>query len=156
MAEKNNAHCTICGKPYHVCMSCLDSMRLSPWKIHTDTVEHFKISQIVHGVSTNIYTKDEARIKLKNVNLDDMDTFRPHIKQMIEDILKVEKPIVKTTKKVEPIVEVEPIIEEVAEVANEKVENVTEVEKTEDIIKPIVSRKRNFKVDVDNEAEKAE
>lgn len=149
MAEKNNAHCTICGKPYYVCLSCLDSMRLSPWKIHTDTVEHFKISQIVYGVSTNIYTKDEARTKLKNVNLDDMDTFRPHIKQIIEDILKEEKPIVKTAKKVKPIVEVEPIIEEVAEVANEKVEDVTEVEKTDDIVKPIVSRKRNFKVEAE-------
>lgn len=154
MAEKNNAHCTICGKPYYVCLSCLDSMRLSPWKIHTDTAEHFKISQIVHGVSTNIYTKDEAKTKLKNVNLDDMDTFRPHIKQIIEDILKEEKPIVKTAKKVEPNVEVEPIIEESTEVANEKVEDVTKVEKTEDIIKPIVSRKRDYKVN--NEVAKAE
>ena len=154
MAEKNNAHCTICGKPYYVCLSCLDSMRLSPWKIHTDTAEHFKISQIVHGVSTNIYTKDEARTKLKNVNLDDMDTFRPHIKQIIEDILKEEKPIVKVAKRVESIVEVKPIIEEVTEVVNEKVEDVVEVEKIEDIAKPTVSRKRNYRVN--NEVEETE
>ena len=147
MAEKNNAYCTICGKPYYVCLSCLDSMRLSPWKIHTDTAEHFKISQIVHGVSTNIYTKDEARTKLKNVNLDDMDTFKPHIKQIIEDILKEDEPIVKAMKKVKPIVEAEPIIEEVAEVVNEKVEDVVEAEKNEDIVKPTVSRKRNYKVE---------
>lgn len=154
MAEKNNAHCTICGKPYYVCLSCLDSMRLSPWKIHTDTAEHFKISQIVHGVSTNIYTKDEAKTKLKNVNLDDMDTFKPHIKQIIEDILKEENPIVKATKKDEPIIEVEPIVEETIEAVNEKVEDVIEVEKAKDIAKPIVSRKRDYKVD--NEVEIAE
>lgn len=133
MAEKNNAHCTICGKPYYVCMSCLDSLRLSPWKIHTDTAEHFKVSQIVHGISTNVYTKDEARIKLKNVNLDDMDTFKPNIKKIIEDILKEEKPIVTIVEKVE--------------------ENMV-VENVENIVKPIVSRKRNYKVN--NEAEKAE
>lgn len=127
MAEKNNAHCTICGKPYHVCLSCLDSMRLSPWKIHTDTAEHFKISQIVHGVSTNIYTKDEARTKLKNVNLDDIETFRPHIKKIIEDILKEET-----------IVEVVPEVE-------------TPVEKTE-VVKPTISRKRNYKVNNEVEA----
>ena len=149
MAEKNNAHCTICGKPYYVCLSCSDSMRLSPWKIHTDTAEHFKISQIVHGVSTNIYTKDEARTKLKNVNLDDMDTFRPHIKQIIEDILKAEKPIAKSIKKDESVIEVESIIKEVAEV-----ENNTVVDNVEDIVRPTVSRKRNYKVD--NESEKAE
>ena len=149
MAEKNNAHCTICGKPYYVCMSCLDSMRLSPWKIHTDTAEHFKISQIVHGVSTNIYTKDEARTKLKNVNLDDIETFRPHIKKIIEDILKEEKPIAKSIEKVKTIKEEKPIIEEVTEVVSEKVEDVIEVEKTDDIVKPIVSRKRNYKVEAE-------
>lgn len=158
MAEKNNAYCTICGKPYYVCMSCQDSMRLSPWKIHTDTAEHFKVSQIVHGISTNVYTKDEARTKLKNVNLEDMDTFRPHIKKIIEDILKEEKPVVKAVKKAEPIVEIEPVIEEVTEVVvNTVVESAVGANKTESVeyaVKPIVSRKRNYKVD--NETEKAE
>lgn len=122
MATKNNANCTICGKPYYVCMSCLDSMRLSPWKIHTDTAEHFKISQIVHGVATNVYTKEEAKIKLKNVNLNDMDTFLPHIIKIIEDILK-----------------------------EEVVKNVIDTEKVENIAKPTISRKRNYKVN--NEVE---
>ena len=121
MASKNNAYCAICGNPYYVCMSCLDSMRLSPWKIHTDTSEHFKVYQIIHGFTSNVYDKDEAKNKLKNVNLEDMDNFRPHIKKIIEDILK------------EDIV----------------VENVAEVQKTEGIEKPIGSRKRNYKMKVE-------
>lgn len=149
MTEKNNAYCSICGNPYYVCMSCLDSMRLSPWKIHTDTSEHFKIYQIIHGYTSNVYNKDEARTKLKNVNLDDMEAFKPHIKQIIEDILKEDKPIVKATKKVEPIIEVEPVVEEIAKVVNEKVEDVIEIEKAENIEKPIISRKRSYKVEVE-------
>lgn len=133
MAEKNNAHCTICGKPYYVCMSCLDTMRLSPWKIHTDTAEHFKVSQVVHGVSTNVYTKDEAKMKLKNINLEDVDTFRPHIKKIVEDILREDEPVVKPVKRVE-----EPIKTEITKVEEQVVAE-----------KVIASRKKNFKVEVE-------
>ena len=143
MAKKNNAYCAICGNPYYVCMSCLDSMRLSPWKIHTDTAEHFKVYQIIHGFTSNVYSKDEAKVKLKNVNLSDLNTFRPHIKQIIEDILKEEKPIVRTVAKVKPI-----------ETEMKEVENNAVVENVEDIVKPIVSRKRNYKVN--NEVEETE
>ena len=97
MAEKNNANCAICGKPYHLCMSCVDSMRLSPWKIHTDTSEHFKVYQIIHGFTSNVYNKDEARTKLANVNLIDLESFRPNIKKIIKDILKEDVSIVKPT-----------------------------------------------------------
>ena len=133
MAEKNNANCTICGKPYYVCMSCLDAMRLSPWKIHTDTAEHFKVSQVVHGVSTNVYTKEEAKTKLKNINLDDLDTFRPHIKKIIKDILKEDKPVAEAVNKVEELIKTD----------DAKAEENVMVEK------PIMSRKRSFKIETE-------
>lgn len=131
MAE-NNATCSICDRGYHVCLSCRDSIKANPWKIHTDTAEHYKVYQIIHGLSTGVYTKDEAKIKLKNVDLSDLNTFRPHIKKLIKDILKEEKPVVMTVEKVKPI-----------ETEIKEVENNTVVEK------PIVSRKRNYKVDVE-------
>lgn len=133
MAEKNNARCTICGKPYYVCMSCLDTMRLAPWKIHTDTAEHFKVSQVVHGVSTNVYTKDEAKKKLENINLEDMNTYRPHIKKIIEDILKEDKPVAKSVKKVEEPIET-------------KIEKAEEKAVAEKVVAP---RKGNFKAEVE-------
>ena len=72
MAEKNNAVCSICDNPYYLCMSCRDSLKVNPWKVHTDTSEHYKVYQIIHGVSTGVYTKDEAKEKFKNVdNFDD-------------------------------------------------------------------------------------
>ena len=119
MANKNNATCSICGKEYYACLSCRDALKANPWKIHTDTSEHYKVYQIIHGLSTKVYTEDEAIIKLKNVNLDDIETFRPHIKEIIKNILKEENPI-----------ETE----------------VTKVKENSDAIKPSVSRKRNHKV----------
>ena len=125
-------------------------MRLSPWKIHTDTSEHFKVYQIIHGFTSNVYSKDEARIKLSNVDLQDLENFKSNIKEIIKDILKEEKSIAKTVKKVESVET------EIAEIENnaviENVECITEVEKTdvvEDIVKPTVSRKGNYKVEVE-------
>lgn len=131
MAE-NNATCSICDRGYHVCLSCRDSIKANPWKIHTDTAEHYKVYQIIHGLSTGVYTKDEAKIKLKNVDLSDLNTFRPHIKKLIKDILKEEKPAVMTVEQVQPIQA-----------------EVKEAESNTVIVKPVISRKRNYKVDVE-------
>ena len=137
MAEKNNAYCAICGNPYHLCMSCRDALKANPWKIHTDTSEHYKVYQIIHGLSTKVYTKDEARTKLKNVNLSDVESFRPNIRNIIKDVLKENKPIIKTVKKVEPI----------------EIESV-KAEENLDVIKQSVSRKRDYKTN--NKVEETE
>lgn len=130
MANKNNATCSICGKEYYACLSCRDSLKANPWKIHTDTSEHYKVYQIIHGLSTKVYTKDEARIKLKNVNLNDMESFRPHIKEIVKDILKENKPVIKPVEMVESV-ETEDI----------------KVKENSDVVKTSVPRKRNYKVD---------
>lgn len=113
MTDKNNATCKICGNPYYLCLSCRDSINLSPWKVHTDTAEHYKIYQILRGYSTKVYTKEEARDKLKNVDLRDLESFKEPIKLRIKEILK-EKKIeleieseVKTENETESKVEIE-------------------------------------------------
>ena len=140
MANKNNATCSICGKEYYACLSCRDSIKAHPWKIHTDTAEHYKVYQIIHGLSTNVYTKDEAKAKLNNVDLRDLNDFRPHIKKIIKDILKEEKPVVKPVE----VKRVETVETEVI-----KVEENVVVENVADIVNPIVSRKRNYKVEAE-------
>lgn len=94
MVEKNNAVCSICGSPYHLCLSCKDSMKLHPWKIHCCSSECYKTFQIVKGFNNKVYTKEEAKDKFKNVDLENLKNFVPHIKKIIEDILKEEKPVV--------------------------------------------------------------
>lgn len=117
MAE-NNATCSICGKGYRMCISCIDAMRANPWKIHTDTAEHYKVYQILHGLTVGVYTEDEAKNKLGNVDLSDLEDFRPHIKQRIKDILK----------------------------SKDSVEKIEPVENIEAVVKPTISRKRSYKV----------
>lgn len=141
MAEKNNAVCSICGKEYYTCMSCADTMKLHPWKTYTDTQECFKVFQVVRGFSTGVYTKEEAKEKLQNVDLKDVDSFRPHIKKIIKDILKENEVV----EKVENNVIVEDIV---------KVDETDESIKTENVIKTAYSRKRNYKVE--NETEEVE
>lgn len=129
MAEKNNAVCSICGKGYYACLSCSDAMKLHPWKSFTDTAEHFKVFQAVRGFSTGVYTKEEFKSKLQNIDLSDLDSYREHIKALIKDVLK--------ENEANEITEVEvPIIENIA--AEETI-----------IEKPIYSRKRNYNVEVD-------
>lgn len=104
MQEKNNAVCSICNRPYYKCLSCKDIMNLSPWKLHTDTSEHYKVFQILRGYSTKVYSKDEAKSKLQMVDLSDFNDLRDNIKNVINEIIKENKKIEE-----EPIVEVESV-----------------------------------------------
>lgn len=87
MVEKLNATCAICGKGYHLCVSCKSIMELNPWKIHTDTSEHYKIYQIVRGYSVGLYTEAEAKSKLQMVDLSDLNDLRDNIKNIINNIM---------------------------------------------------------------------
>lgn len=131
MAEKNNATCSICGKDYYMCMSCKDSIKLHPFKRFTDTAEHYKVFQVVKGFSTGVYTKEEAKEKFKNIDLSDLEDFRPHIKQIVKDIIKEEKAAVDDTLKTKDLT-----------VENDEKEKLI-------IEKPVVSRKKNYKVEVE-------
>ena len=128
MAEKHNATCSICGNGYHVCLSCKDSVQLQPWKIHCCSADCYKVYQVVRGFSTGVYTKDEFKSKLKNVDLSNLDGYRKHIKDLIKDALKEEK-------KIEEIV----------------VEDTLGEQKVEQKIieKPYYSKKRNYKMETE-------
>lgn len=96
MAEKMNAKCAICGKEYHLCISCADHKNLHPWKIYTDTSEHYKIFQILHGVTTGVYTEEEAKSKFDKVDLSDIEELREDIKDRIKNIIGVKNKKVST------------------------------------------------------------
>lgn len=126
MAEKINATCAICGKGYHLCMSCKDMISMTPWKKHTDTSEHYKIYQIIHGYSTKVYTKAEARAKLKKVDLSDFDMLRDNIKSVITDIMDADvvAPVKRVTRTRNTKTVVKPVVKPVVNDAN-SVDDVT-------------------------------
>ena len=88
-----NAKCAICGKDYYVCMSCKDRIRLKPWTVYTDTPECYKIFQIIHGYSTGVYTREETKQKLQNIESINMNELKDNIGKIVKDILfeEVEK-----------------------------------------------------------------
>ena len=115
-------------------------MQAQPWKIFTDTSEHYKVFQAVRGYNTGVYTKEEFKFKLKNIDLSDLENYKEHIKTLIKDVLK-EKSVEKSVKEVK---EVKPVETENAEIKEEVVEN-----DIEHIVKPTISRKKNFKMEVE-------
>ena len=101
MKEKINAYCSICGNGYYMCLSCKDMMKLNPWKRHTDTSDHYKIYQILHGFNTGVYNKEEAKSKLQMVDLSDFDSLRDNIKNIINDIIGKDENVVNEVVKTE-------------------------------------------------------
>jgi hypothetical protein len=85
-------------------------MTAAPWKIHTCTSEHFKIYQIIHGLSTGVYDEREAKAKLKNVDLSDLEDLRDNIKETIKKVMGEPKKAkaVRNAKSVEPMVVINP------------------------------------------------
>ena len=133
MADKNNATCSICGSGYYACLSCKDAMKLHPYKIYCCSASHYQVFQVVRGLSTGVYTKDEAREKFKNIDLSDVESFRPHIRDIVKDALKEEK----TEKNVESTTE---------ETIETKLKDDMVVE---DKIKTTYSRKKNYRVETE-------
>ena len=101
MAEKINKHCAICGKGYHICMTCRD-MKATPWRQVVDTMNHYQIFLAIHGYSTT-GDAETASKELEKCDLSDADTFTESIKEAITAItgkkFKAEKATEKTSKK---------------------------------------------------------
>ena len=95
--ENNNATCSICGNGYHLCLSCKDKMNLHPWKMYCCSVDCYKTSQVVRGFSTGVYSKDEFKSKLQNIDLSNLDNYKEHIKAIIKDALKESDVITEVT-----------------------------------------------------------
>lgn len=93
MNNKHNSYCAICGKSYYYCHSCKDQARLHPYRIHTDTSEHFKIFTIVRGYNVGLYSKEEAYNLLKKVDISDKDSYKDNIKLIIDEILNIEEKV---------------------------------------------------------------
>lgn len=102
VADKNNATCSICGRDYHKCLSCSDAMQLRPWQMFTDSASCYQVFQVVKGYSNGVYTKEEFKSKLKNIDLSDLENYREHIKTLIKDVLKEDK-IVESVEKSTPV-----------------------------------------------------
>ena len=139
--NKLNAKCAICGKPYHMCMSCGKDKGLV-WKRFCDTPEHYKIYQLVHGYTTGLYTKAEAKRKLKNIDTSDIDELRPNIREILVGIMGNDK-------------KVEPVVEDKTESvdAEASVEPAESIETEEPSVEPSRRTRKRATVETESESE---
>lgn len=98
MAEKFNAKCAICGKPYRICKSCEDIESFAPWRTVTDTIDCYKIF-LVLSEYTKTKNKEQAKKELSTCNLKEKDVFAPHIKAAIDEIMAEPEVKVETSTK---------------------------------------------------------
>ena len=149
VAKDNNATCSICGRSYHKCLSCRDSMKLQPWRMFTDTANCYKVFQAVRGLNIGIYNKDEFKSKLKNIDLSDLESYEESIKVLIKGILQEDEAVVKVVEQTEPIDKTDESVEDV-------VENVESIEEVIKKVETTMPRKRNYninKIKVNEEVE---
>lgn len=98
MAEYLNAKCAICDKKYHLCKTCEDVKTFSPWRTVTDTIDCYKIF-LVLSEYTKTKNKVQAKKELSTCSLKEKDTFAPHIKTAIDEILAEPEVKVETSTK---------------------------------------------------------
>lgn len=103
MSENNiNAFCSICGRGYHVCNSCLSQKTFKPWRTVTDSIEHYKIYLTIHEYSISKdkeKAKNVARNELNNCDLSELESFKPKIQSIIKEIMEESKKEKHTTVK---------------------------------------------------------
>lgn len=101
MAQEYNAKCSICGKKYHVCNDCMEQKTFKPWRVVTDTIEHYKIYLAIHNYTIS-KNKEQAKNELESCNLDGFEHFDKDIKNIINEILYMpskNKSVSKNTKR---------------------------------------------------------
>lgn len=96
MSKENlNATCSICGKKYHMCVTCSEVKSFMPWRTIVDTVNCYKIFLILRDYTNKAKTKESAKADLEKCDLSGISIFIPEVKSTIEEILKEETKIKK-------------------------------------------------------------
>lgn len=90
MSEKINAYCDICGCGYHICRSCQDITSFTPWRVITDTREHYKIFLVLSEYNQT-KNKEIAKEALSTCDLSELESFNDNIKRTIKEIMTDEK-----------------------------------------------------------------
>lgn len=98
MAQDINHYCIICGKGYHACDTCAEVKTFMPWRLLTDTSEHWKIYLAIKDFNDGIISKDEAARQLQNCDLTGRESFKPSAKKSIDKILSENTKTVKKSK----------------------------------------------------------
>lgn len=91
MPKDLNATCSICGKGYHLCMTCNEVKSFTPWRSIVDTVNCYKIFLSIKDYTNKAKTKEIAKSELVRFDLSEVDDFVPEIRDVVKEILSEDK-----------------------------------------------------------------
>lgn len=97
--QKINHWCVVCGKGYHACDSCNKEKSFTPWRVLTDTIEHYKIFMILKNFNNQLISKERAQELLFPMNLSDMESFKESAKKVLDKIFSVDSENINPTAK---------------------------------------------------------
>lgn len=96
--NKPNHACLICGEKYYACDSCLEVKSFTPWRVITDTQQHYQIYFTIKSYQEKLINKAEAREELINIGVtaEEAQSYKEGVKNLVLDILKEDKAPVKS------------------------------------------------------------
>ena len=91
MKRNKTRICICCGKEYQYCPRC-DSDKDAPrWMMNFDTDACHVAFQVVTDYNYGEITREEAVAKLNAVDLSDLESYIPDVKDVVKKILTVDK-----------------------------------------------------------------
>lgn len=147
----NKRKCLMCETEYKYCPYCRDYDQQPRWKTTFDKEECRNVYNILTGYYSGNYTKDVAREKLLNVNIDGI-IFNNAVKKQIDEVLQVSTEELKTVhdeitdsdEVMDGIKNIEPVLknDKVFEKADEKKKQAVKI-KPVSTVKPVVNKATN-------------
>jgi hypothetical protein len=117
MAFRNNRKCIACGEKYSYCPNCSGSDRFAPsWKAEFCSESCKDLWLTATKFNMDLLSKADAKSIISALDLKPIDVYAACVQRDYAKIMAEEKKPRKI-KKIEPIVEIAPIVEQLEEVA---------------------------------------
>lgn len=102
MDNKPNRKCRICGAAYHACMDCAARQRakygIEPWRAIAESPLHYQVYSLLIDYTRKTQPVSEIKTELQRLHLQDVDTYLPENRKLVEEILAYQEPESKTSE----------------------------------------------------------
>lgn len=96
MDNKPNRKCRICGAAYHACMDCAARQRakygIEPWRAIAESPLHYQVYSLLIDYTRKTQPVSEIKTELQRLHLQDVDTYLPENRKLVEEILAYQEP----------------------------------------------------------------
>ncbi len=80
--------CVICGEHYSYCPNCVDYNNQPRWRFLFHDKNCHDIYGVLNDYGASVITKDQARAKLRTLDLTNLNAFRKDFRDQINEIMQ--------------------------------------------------------------------